>query len=167
MLEDWSRTKEKIRRERSKSRGKRYGHQETSTNSEYKEGSEDTYEDLNSPYKIPKPTPFTQRITHFKEQSSLGTSGYAKDPTEIHDIKRRQNEGLQAFLDLFKSKSSHIKGVPLVLRISAFMNGHGHPELVKKLINKIPKTVDEMFERVRAFIRGEFAADLAEMVHPS
>ncbi|GKC79808.1 hypothetical protein Tco_1130582 [Tanacetum coccineum] len=89
---------------------------------------------------------------------------HAKDPIEIHDIKRRQNEGLQAFLDLFKSKSSHIKGVPLVLRISAFMNGHGHPELVKKLINKIPKTVDEMFERVRAFIRGEFVADLAEMI---
>ncbi|GJT37995.1 reverse transcriptase domain-containing protein [Tanacetum coccineum] len=34
---------------------------------------------------------------------------YAKEPTEIHDIKRRQNEGLQAFMDRFKSKSSHIK----------------------------------------------------------
>ncbi|GJT74888.1 reverse transcriptase domain-containing protein [Tanacetum coccineum] len=82
---------------------------------------------------------------------------YAKDPTEIHGIKRRQNEGLQAFMDRFKSESSHIKGVPPVLRISAFMHGHGHPELAKKLNDKIPKTVDEMFERVRAFIRGEVA----------
>ncbi|GJS02649.1 hypothetical protein Tco_0319157 [Tanacetum coccineum] len=80
---------------------------------------------------------------------------YAKDPTEIHGIKRRQNEGLQAFMDRFKSESSHINGVPLVLRISAFMHGHSHPELAKKLNDKIPKTVDEMFKRVRAFIRGE------------
>nr|GEU51501.1 reverse transcriptase domain-containing protein [Tanacetum cinerariifolium] len=92
---------------------------------------------------------------------------YAKDPTEIYGIKRRQNESLQAFIDQFKSKSSHIKGVPLVLRISAFMHGHGHPELAKKLNDKIPKTVNKMFERVRAFIRGEVAAGSAEMVHPS
>nr|GFA93093.1 hypothetical protein [Tanacetum cinerariifolium] len=58
-LEDQSRTKEKTRRER-------FGHQETSSDSEYEEGSEDTYEDLNSPYKRSKPTPFTQRITRFK-----------------------------------------------------------------------------------------------------
>ncbi|GKD64919.1 reverse transcriptase domain-containing protein [Tanacetum coccineum] len=88
---------------------------------------------------------------------------YAKDPTEIHDIKRRQNEGLQAFMDRFKSESSHIKGVPLVLRISAFMHAHSHPELAKKLNDKIPKTVDEMFERVRTFIRGEMSTGSAEM----
>nr|GEV98754.1 reverse transcriptase domain-containing protein [Tanacetum cinerariifolium] len=65
-LEDRSRTKKKARRERPNSKRKRYGHQETSSDSEYKEGSKDTYEDLNSPYKRPKPTPFTQRITRFK-----------------------------------------------------------------------------------------------------
>ncbi|GKE04653.1 hypothetical protein Tco_1396671, partial [Tanacetum coccineum] len=92
---------------------------------------------------------------------------YAKDPIEIHGIKRRHNKGLQAFIDRFISESSHIKGVPLVLRISAFMHGHGHPELAKKLNDKIPKTVDEMFERVKAFIRGEVAAGSTEMVRPS
>nr|GEX27235.1 reverse transcriptase domain-containing protein [Tanacetum cinerariifolium] len=65
-LEDRSTSREKATRERSKSRRKRYGHQETSSNSEYEEGSDDACEDLNSPYKRPKPTPFTQRITHFK-----------------------------------------------------------------------------------------------------
>ncbi|GJV78597.1 reverse transcriptase domain-containing protein [Tanacetum coccineum] len=48
-----------------------------------------------------------------------------------------------------------------------FMHGHGHPELAKKLNDKIPKTIDEMFERVRAFIRGEVATGSAEMVRPS
>ncbi|GKC57943.1 reverse transcriptase domain-containing protein [Tanacetum coccineum] len=219
-LEDQSITKKKARREKSKSRGKRSGYQETRSDSEHEEGSKDTYEDLNSPYKRPKPTPFTQRITHFRyhrranlpwnikvyegnkdpedhlgifsvaaEQEewlmpvwckmfcqTLGGAArkwfndldpksmdsfeelsqkfleefsqqkrYAKDPTEIHGIKKRQNEGLQTFMDWFKSESLHIKGVPPVLRISAFMHGHGHPELSKKLNDKIPKTVDEMF----------------------
>ncbi|GJY13468.1 hypothetical protein Tco_0382777 [Tanacetum coccineum] len=57
------------------------------------------------------------------------------------------NEGLQAFMDRFKSESLHIKGVPPVLCISAFMHGHGHLELAKKLNDKIPNTVVEMFER--------------------
>ncbi|GJV18657.1 hypothetical protein Tco_1367677 [Tanacetum coccineum] len=83
---------------------------------------------------------------------------YAKYPTESHGIKMRPSEGLKTCMDRFKSESSHIKGVPPVLCISAFMHGHGHPELTKKLNDKIPKTVDEMFERVRAFIRGEVAA---------
>ncbi|GJT48105.1 hypothetical protein Tco_0974262 [Tanacetum coccineum] len=73
---------------------------------------------------------------------------YAKDPTEVHGIKRRLNKGLQGFMDQFKSESSHIRGVPLMLRISAFMHGHGHLKLAKKLNDKIPKIVDEMFERV-------------------
>ncbi|GKB38163.1 hypothetical protein Tco_0883105, partial [Tanacetum coccineum] len=53
------------------------------------------------------------------------------------------------------------------MRISSFMHGHGHPKLAKKLNDKIPKMVDEMFERVRAFIRGEVADGSAEMVRPS
>ncbi|GKD66989.1 hypothetical protein Tco_1309097 [Tanacetum coccineum] len=65
-LEDQSKTREKARRERSKSRRKRSGHQEMSSDFEYEEGSDNACEDLNSPYKRPKPTTFTQRITHFK-----------------------------------------------------------------------------------------------------
>ncbi|GJU28279.1 reverse transcriptase domain-containing protein [Tanacetum coccineum] len=186
-LEHRSKTKEKTRRERPKSKGKRSGHQEIISDFEYEEILEDIYEDLNSPYKRPKPTPFTQRITRFKyhwsaklprnirvyegnkdpmdhlgiflataEQEewsmpvwckifcqTLGGAArnwfddldpksvenfeelsqkfleefsqqkrYAKDPTKIRGIKRRQNEGLQAFMDRFKTESSHIKGVP-------------------------------------------------------
>ncbi|GKC21620.1 hypothetical protein Tco_1023770 [Tanacetum coccineum] len=62
-LENWSKVKERTRREKSKTRGRRPGYQETSSDIEYEEGSED---DLNSPYKRPKPTPFTPRITRFK-----------------------------------------------------------------------------------------------------
>ncbi|GKF86301.1 hypothetical protein Tco_0254128 [Tanacetum coccineum] len=67
-------------------------------------------------------------------------------------------------MDHFKAESALIKGVPPVLRISAFMHRHGHPELSKKLNDKIPKMVDEIWERVRAFIRGEVAADITEVI---
>ncbi|GJX66326.1 hypothetical protein Tco_0300669 [Tanacetum coccineum] len=97
----------------------------------------------------------------------LTTKKVAKNPTKIHGIKRWLNEGLQAFMDQFKSESSHIKDVPHVLRISTFMHDHGHPELAKKLNDKIPKTVDEMFERVRAFIRGEVVAGSVEVARAS
>nr|GEV43955.1 reverse transcriptase domain-containing protein [Tanacetum cinerariifolium] len=39
-----------------------------------------------------------------------------------------------------------------------------HPDLVKKLNDKIPKMVDEVFKRVRAFIEGEVATGLAKVV---
>ncbi|GJV94774.1 hypothetical protein Tco_1546351 [Tanacetum coccineum] len=65
-LENRSRTKKRARRKKSKPIERRSEYQETSTDSEYDEGSKDTCEDLNSPYKRPKPTPFTSRITRFK-----------------------------------------------------------------------------------------------------
>ncbi|GJT79984.1 hypothetical protein Tco_1054326 [Tanacetum coccineum] len=152
-LEDQSITKEKARRERSKSRRKMFRHQETSLDSEHEEGSEDAYEDLNSPYKRPKPTflPKESLVSNIiGGQNSLGTS--------------RQLRGTKSEVPgrIFATK----KGVPPVLRISAFMHGHSHSELAKKFNDKIPKTVDEMLERVRDFIRGEVVAGSAEMVRP-
>nr|GEV21356.1 reverse transcriptase domain-containing protein [Tanacetum cinerariifolium] len=135
-LEDQSTTTKNERRERSKSRRKMSEHQETSSDFEYKEGSNDACEDMNSPYKRPKPTPFTQRITRFKYNKRA----------KLH---------------------RNIRGVPPVLCFSAFMHGLGHPKLAKKLNDKIPKTMDEMCERFRAFIRGEVAAGSAEMARPS
>ncbi|GJS82931.1 reverse transcriptase domain-containing protein [Tanacetum coccineum] len=227
-----SKSKTKTSEGRTKCRGRMSEHKGINSDSGCGEDSKDTCKDLSTPYKRPKPTPFTTRITRFiyhrraklsrnlkvyegsKDQKDhLGIfsaateqeewpmpiwckmfhqtlSGaarnlfddlepksvdnfeelshkfleelsqqkrYAKDPTEIHGIKRRLNEGLQAFMDRFKSKNSHIKGVPPMLHISSFMYGHGHPELANTLNDKISKTVDEIFERVRAFIRGKVA----------
>ncbi|GJU64944.1 hypothetical protein Tco_1246779, partial [Tanacetum coccineum] len=77
-------------------------------------------------------------------------------------MPRKPNEGLKTFMDRFKAESAH--GLPPVLRISAFMHGHSHPELAKKLNDKIPKMVDEMWERARAFIRGEMAANITKAI---
>ncbi|GKF23052.1 hypothetical protein Tco_0075374 [Tanacetum coccineum] len=94
-FEDQSITKEKTRRERSKSRGKRSGHQETSSESKYEEGLKDTWEDLNSPYKRPKPTPFTQRITRFQYHRR------AKLPRNIRVYE--ENKDLEDHLGIFSA----------------------------------------------------------------
>nr|GEX42397.1 protein NYNRIN-like [Tanacetum cinerariifolium] len=134
-LEDRSITKEKVRRERPKSRGKRSGHQETSSDSEYEEegkapsnirvykGNKDPDDHLSifsaaaEQEEWPMPVwckMFRQTlggavrnwfddlepksVDNFKELSQkfleefLQQKRYAKDPTEIHGIKRRQNE---------------------------------------------------------------------------
>ncbi|GJW98464.1 hypothetical protein Tco_0180272 [Tanacetum coccineum] len=143
-LEDQSITKEKVRKERSKSRRKRSGHQEASSNSEYEEGSEDSYEDLNSlVYEGNKdPEDHLGIFSAAPEQEEWPMLVWCKMFCQTLGGARRQNEGLQAFMDRFKSESSHIKGVPSVLRIVAFMHGPG----IRK--------------------SGEAAVGSAEMVHP-
>ncbi|GJZ48634.1 hypothetical protein Tco_0602466 [Tanacetum coccineum] len=159
---------EKLRRGRTKSRGRKLGYQEISSDYE-SEGDSDSHENLNEPYKRPEPTPFTARITRFKYYRR------AKLPRNI--TMYDGNKDLEDHLSILSadakkeewpmsSESSHINGVPLMLCISAFKHDHGHLELAKKHNDKIPKTVDKMFERVRAFIRGEVAAGSAKIASP-
>ncbi|GJW61617.1 reverse transcriptase domain-containing protein [Tanacetum coccineum] len=58
----------------------------------------------------------------------------------------------------FKIESRDVKGAPEVMRISGFMHGITNPELIKRLHDKIPKSVDEMWKITTAFLRGEVAA---------
>nr|GEY42892.1 hypothetical protein [Tanacetum cinerariifolium] len=107
---------------------------DTSSDSEHEEGSKYAYEDLNSPYKRPKPTLFTPRITRFKYHRR------AKLPQNIKAYEA--NKDLGDHLGIFS-------------KVAEQKNGQCPSELAKKLNDKIPKTMDEMFKRVRAFIRGE------------
>ncbi|GJW88792.1 reverse transcriptase domain-containing protein [Tanacetum coccineum] len=86
------------------------------------------------------------------------------DPKSVDGFEELSSKFLKEFSQQKRQESAHIKECSAT-RISAFMHRHGHPELSKKLNDKIPKTVDEMWERVRAFIRGEAAADTTEKQH--
>ncbi|GKF06544.1 hypothetical protein Tco_0037212 [Tanacetum coccineum] len=44
------------------------------------------------------------------------------------------------------------------------MHGHSHPDLAKKLNDKILKTIDEMWERFMDYIRGETAANTTKVI---
>ncbi|GJW35952.1 reverse transcriptase domain-containing protein [Tanacetum coccineum] len=81
-----------------------------------------------------------------------------KDPVKIHHIKQREGESTEDFVRRFKTESRGVKEAPEVMRISRFIHGITNPELIKRLHDKIPKFVDEIWKITTAFLRGEVAA---------
>nr|GEW46549.1 reverse transcriptase domain-containing protein [Tanacetum cinerariifolium] len=51
----------------------------------------------------------------------------------------------------------HVSEAPECMRKSGFMHGITNPDLIKKLKDNIPKSVDEMMSVTTAFLRGEVA----------
>ncbi|GKE74986.1 hypothetical protein Tco_1537027 [Tanacetum coccineum] len=82
---------------------------------------------------------------------------YVKDPIEIHNIKQRDRETIEEFMERFKVETGRMKGAPECMRISGFMHGVNNPELTKSLNEHVPKTMEEMMIAIAAFIRGEAA----------
>nr|GFC36354.1 reverse transcriptase domain-containing protein [Tanacetum cinerariifolium] len=93
-------------------------------------------------------TPSGAEATHKK---------YVKDPVKIHNIKQRDGESLEDFMERFKVETGRMKGAPECMRISGFMHGINNPELTKRLNEHVPKTMEEMMIATTAFIRGEAA----------
>ncbi|GJV54724.1 reverse transcriptase domain-containing protein [Tanacetum coccineum] len=81
-----------------------------------------------------------------------------KDLVEIHHIKQREGESTEDFVRRFKVESRDVKGALEIMRISGFMHGISNPELIKRLHDKILKSVDEMMRITTYFLRGEVAA---------
>ncbi|GJZ77726.1 hypothetical protein Tco_0642398 [Tanacetum coccineum] len=80
---------------------------------------------------------------------------YIKDPVEIHHIKQREGDSTEAFMERFKAESMHISGASECMRVSGFMHGITNPDLIKRLNDNIPKSVDEMMSMTTEFLRGE------------
>ncbi|GJY09033.1 reverse transcriptase domain-containing protein [Tanacetum coccineum] len=83
---------------------------------------------------------------------------YIKDPVEIHHIKQREGKSTEAFMERIKAESMHVNDAPECMRISGFMHGITNPDLIKKLNDNIPESVDEMMNVTTAFLRGEVVA---------
>ncbi|GKD61492.1 hypothetical protein Tco_1299001 [Tanacetum coccineum] len=81
-----------------------------------------------------------------------------KDPMEIHHIKQREGESTEDFVHRFKVESRDVKGAPKIMRILGFMHGITNPKLIKRLHDKILKSIDEMMRITTSFLRGEVAA---------
>ncbi|GJR85835.1 hypothetical protein Tco_0209846 [Tanacetum coccineum] len=80
------------------------------------------------------------------------------DLIELHNIKQRDGESTEDFVRRYKLKSGDVKGAPECMRIFGFVHGITNPKLIKRLHDKIPKTVDEMMRVTTSFLRGEVAA---------
>ncbi|GJZ86750.1 reverse transcriptase domain-containing protein [Tanacetum coccineum] len=88
-----------------------------------------------------------------------------KDQVEIHNIKQRDEETIEEFIESFKIETGRMKGAPECMRISEFMHGVNNPELTKRLNEHVPKTVEEMMTATTAFIHGETVVASKKKVH--
>ncbi|GKB03979.1 reverse transcriptase domain-containing protein [Tanacetum coccineum] len=102
----------------------------------------DGYKDLNAAF-----------LPYFMQQKK-----YVKDPVEIHNIKQRDGETIEDFMEQFKVETGCMKGALECMLISGFMHRVNNPELTKRLNEHVPKTMEEMMVMTTAFIRGETAA---------
>ncbi|GJU68651.1 zf-CCHC domain-containing protein [Tanacetum coccineum] len=92
-------------------------------------------------------------LAYFMQQKK-----YVKDPVEIHNIKQKNGETIEEFMERFKAETGRMKGAPECMQISRFMHGVNNPELTKRLNEHVPKTMEEMVIATTAFIRGKTAA---------
>nr|GEY24096.1 reverse transcriptase domain-containing protein [Tanacetum cinerariifolium] len=81
-----------------------------------------------------------------------------KDPIEIHNIKQQDRESMEDFVKRYKLESRDVKEAPECMRIFGFVHGITNPKLIKRLHDKIPKTVDKMMRVTTSFLKGEVAA---------
>ncbi|GJR66809.1 reverse transcriptase domain-containing protein [Tanacetum coccineum] len=109
----------------------------------------DSYKDLKAAF-----------LAYFMQQKK-----HVKDPVEIHNIKQKDGETIEEFMERFKVKTGRMKGAPECIKISGFMHGVNNPELTKRLNEHVPKTLEEMMTTTTAFIQGETAAASKKKVH--
>nr|GEX66811.1 hypothetical protein [Tanacetum cinerariifolium] len=149
-------------------------------------------DDLKRPWMCEEENPFTPRIRNFESSRKTrmpnivktydGTGDpedyvkvfqaaaqkkYVKDPVETHNIKQRDGETIEDFMERFKIETGRMKGAPECMRISRFMHGVNNPELTKRLNEHVPKTMEEMMITTTAFIRGEAVAASKKKGHTS
>nr|GEW32955.1 reverse transcriptase domain-containing protein [Tanacetum cinerariifolium] len=101
-------------------------------------------------------------LTYFMQQKK-----YVKDPVEIHNIKQKDGETIEDFMERFKVETGRVNGAPECMRISGFMHGVNNPTLIKRLNEHVPKTMKEMMITTTAFIRGKTAAASKKKGHAS
>nr|GEU71834.1 reverse transcriptase domain-containing protein [Tanacetum cinerariifolium] len=99
-------------------------------------------------------------LAYFMQQKQ-----YVKDPVEIHNIKQKDRETIEDFMEQFKVETERMKGSPECMRISGFMHEVNNPELTKRL-NKHVQTMEEMMITTTALIRGEAAASSKKKGQP-
>ncbi|GKD15262.1 reverse transcriptase domain-containing protein [Tanacetum coccineum] len=85
-----------------------------------------------------------------------------RDLIVLHNIKQRDVESTEDFIQMYKSESGNVKGTPECMRISGFVHGITNPKLIKRFHEKIQKTVDEMMQVATYFLQGQEATSNQE-----
>ncbi|GKA18754.1 hypothetical protein Tco_0698669 [Tanacetum coccineum] len=149
-----SKSKTKARGGRAKSRSRRSGEGGTSLDFDYEDGLKDTCKDLSTPYKRPKSTAFPSRITRFK---------YHRRAKLLRNIKvYKGSKDLEDHLGIF-SAAVEQEEWPMAIWCKMFCQTLSGA--ARNWFHDLDPKMDEMFEKVRAFIRGEVAAVSVEIEH--
>ncbi|GJV81417.1 reverse transcriptase domain-containing protein [Tanacetum coccineum] len=61
-------------------------------------------------------------------------------------------------MERYKAEVLDVEGAPKCMRISEFMHGITHPGLIKRLYERILRSMDEMYRMTMPFLQGEVAA---------
>ncbi|GKC76562.1 hypothetical protein Tco_1127336, partial [Tanacetum coccineum] len=67
-------------------------------------------------------------------------------------------ESTEDFMERYKEEVLDMEGAPECMKISGFMHGITHLELIKRLYEKITRSMDEMYRVTTSFLQGEVAA---------
>ncbi|MFS8025304.1 putative retrotransposon gag domain-containing protein [Helianthus anomalus] len=86
---------------------------------------------------------------------------YSKEITEVHNIRKKDGESLDSFIDRFNRENMQISGVVDQLRISGFCHGVRNNQVVEKLHENLSKTMEVLMERARGSARGKNACNPA------
>ncbi|GJX31922.1 reverse transcriptase domain-containing protein [Tanacetum coccineum] len=118
------------------------------------DGSGDLEEHLKLFQSATKTESYEDLRAAFRE-NYLQQTKHIKDPVEIHYIKQRDGESTEDFMERYKAEVLDVEGAPECMKISGFMHRTTHPELIKRLYEKIQRSMDEMYSVTTSFLQGE------------
>nr|GEX47307.1 reverse transcriptase domain-containing protein [Tanacetum cinerariifolium] len=163
----------------SKSEGSAGGHWK----SKPKRQKSSVKDDLSQPWVCEETYPFTPRIRYFdfpkaRMPSHIKTYDGSEDPEDHLKIFQTERWAMPTWCHMFNStltgnarvweefvrryklECKDVKGAPECMKISGFMHGITNPELIKRLHDKIPKSVDEMMRWKRPSKCGKKGGNL-------
>ncbi|GJY92532.1 hypothetical protein Tco_0508314, partial [Tanacetum coccineum] len=85
-----------------------------------------------------------QSAAKTERENYLQQTKHIKDPVEIHHIKQKDGESTEDFMERYKAEVLDVEGAPECMKIFGFMHGITHPELIKRLYEKIPRSMDDV-----------------------
>nr|GEV22768.1 reverse transcriptase domain-containing protein [Tanacetum cinerariifolium] len=99
-------------------------------------------------------------VAYFMQQKK-----YVKDLVEIHNIKQKDGETIEDFMEWFKLETGRMKGPPECMRIFEFTHEVNNLKLRKRLNEHVPKTMEETMITTTAFIQREVVATRKKKGH--
>ncbi|GKA86599.1 hypothetical protein Tco_0808310 [Tanacetum coccineum] len=81
---------------------------------------------------------------------------------KIVEAGTQDGESTEDFVRRYKLENRDVKGAPECIKISGFVHGITNPELIKRIHDKIPKTMDGMMRAIRSKISEKEVSQISK-----